>query len=544
MSGGLRRLVLTGLLFCWVSPNLGAQLNPSAPSRNEPNRVLLTPGELSTIPLESDIERLAVGDPNVCDVNILSPRELLIQARSIGLTNLIVWYTNKSKVELVISVVDPRPLTASRELERILARSERYKEVAIELEKDKVFLVGEVKDEDTFTSLMELVAAYPDVVVNLVTIKPEEEYEIPQAMIQLQVQLIEVSKRDLKEVGFTWNQDFVVAESTSGASTGALSASEAFGRWGEKVARSQLGTVLDLLISENKARLLSEPKLVTTSGKEASTHLGLDIPVLTKIDEDDDNNRIRYSYEYRQVGVKLTITPRAIHTEGMDKINVVIESEVSAVDDSQGISVTTIGGLLTIPAFKVRSTTTEVTASPGETFAIAGLLTNEESDTMTRVPGLSRIPWLGKLFQSPSKELREEELLITLTPDFVESRDTSSAGLDVAFDQAVDQAREVQSGEWTQDPVLQYVREVQQKVAGSLEYPRDIDSTEAVTVRLRLRILQDGSLDRVVVSESSGVGSFDLQAVKAASSIGTYPPLPAGLNSPELWVDVPVIFQP
>lgn len=63
-------------------------------------------------------------------------------------------------------------------------------------------------------------------------------------------------------------------------------------------------------------------------------------------------------------------------------------------------------------------------------------------------------------------------------------------------------------------------------------------------VKLRLHLFRDGRLDRALVAESSGIASFDMEAVKAAESQAPYPPFPSGFPQQDLWLEVPVLFRP
>ena len=95
------------------------------------------------------------------------------------------------------------------------------------------------------------------------------------------------------------------------------------------------------------------------------------------------------------------------------------------------------------------------------------------------------------------------------------------------------------------DPTLRYALQVQQRLAKAVHYPmRESELGMSGHVKLRLHLFRDGTLGRATVSESSGVDSFDMEAVKAAESQSPYPPFPSEVPQQDLWLELPVLFRP
>jgi pilus assembly protein CpaC len=103
-----------------------------------------------------------------------------------------------------------------------------------------------------------------------------------------------------------------------------------------------------------------------------------------------------------------TVTPRGT-------IHLVVSPEVSSLDYSNGL---TVSGY-TIPGLTTRRVQTEVELENGQSFVIAGLLDNQTTEQLNKVPGIGDIPILGKLFQSKSLTRSNSELLVTVTPELV-----------------------------------------------------------------------------------------------------------------------------
>jgi pilus assembly protein CpaC len=116
--------------------------------------------------------------------------------------------------------------------------------------------------------------------------------------------------------------------------------------------------------------------------------------------------------QFKPFGVKLDFTP-TITPQGA--INLKVAPEVSSLDFSNAV---TLQGF-TIPALAQRRAETEVLLKDGESFAIAGLIDNQVTEVMNKVPGFGDIPILGKLFRSRSTQKSNDELLVVITPHFV-----------------------------------------------------------------------------------------------------------------------------
>jgi pilus assembly protein CpaC len=116
--------------------------------------------------------------------------------------------------------------------------------------------------------------------------------------------------------------------------------------------------------------------------------------------------------QFKEFGIRLnflpTITPRGT-------IRLVVTPEVSSLDYANGL---TVSGF-TIPGLATRRVQTEVELETGQSFVIAGLLDNQVTENLNKIPGLSSIPLLGKLFQSRSLAKNNTELLVLVTPELV-----------------------------------------------------------------------------------------------------------------------------
>ena len=142
-------------------------------------------------------------------------------------------------------------------------------------------------------------------------------------------------------------------------------------------------------------------------GQTANFLAGSEIPIPSI---DDEGN---VGVTFREIGVVLNFTPTVVDN---DIINLVLDSQVSAVDS--GAAATNIGGAL-IPSITTRRAATTVELRDGQSFAIAGILQDDFSDSINQVPLLGDLPILGALFRSAGYRRQQTELVIIVTAHLV-----------------------------------------------------------------------------------------------------------------------------
>jgi len=500
-----------------------------------PGALTLKPGEIRSLAVRG-LRRIAIGNPAVLDVRIVSANELLLQAKATGTTNLILWDDEGQHVSSV-DVVDQAPDQLEAQLTQLL-RELNLSGVRLKREDSRFFLVGEVASQREMDQLEQMLSAYKEQVTNLVAL-PEPPPPPPPAPVQavkLTVQLIEMNRDATDKLGVDWNDSLTFTETTFGAAgpTGASLPArlrEAF-RIGS-LTRTGFSQVLNMLVSQGKARILSEPKLVASSGKEATASLGVEVPIITTTSV--SAGTVSQNIEFKKTGVEMKFTPTVLNGDGQE-ISLVIDAKVSSVDKSVAIVVSGI----TVPGFKVRHTTTEITTGSGQTVFITGLLQDEEKKNISQVPGAGSIPVLGNLFRSTEFTLGQTELVMVVTPEIAAGQE-ASLDRTYALEQALASAEVADA---VSDPALRYALQVQERIARSLRYPQgEQEAGRSGTVKLRLHLFRDGTLGHVMVTEPSGSELLDTEALKAAESQAPYPPFPSDLPQQDLWLELPVLFR-
>ena len=175
-------------------------------------------------------------------------------------------------------------------------------------------------------------------------------------------------------------------------------------------------SILNAVKGNTDVEVLSTPQLLTLDNEEASVEVVDNIPFTKESTTRNDNDFTTQSMDYKDVGVKLKITPR-ISDDGSLRLEV--EQEVSRV--TQGLITLTNGEQLVAPTTRKRLVKTTILLQDGQTAVIGGLLDDQKSYNQSEVPGLGSIPVLGWLFKSRSKDTSRTNLFIFITPKVIRS---------------------------------------------------------------------------------------------------------------------------
>ena len=170
---------------------------------------------------------------------------------------------------------------------------------------------------------------------------------------------------------------------------------------------------LNLLISENKARILSEPSLMVLDGSSGSILVGGEIPIPVAQGSSGTNGiSSSVTIQYKPYGVRLLVSA---FVAGGNAVQMTVTPEVSELNYTNAVQ---ISGF-TIPALTVRRATSTLQMADGETLVIGGLYSNTASREVERIPLLSQIPVIGEFFKNTTTRKEENELLIIIQPQIV-----------------------------------------------------------------------------------------------------------------------------
>ncbi len=382
----------------------------------------LEAGQNRLLMLSEQIARVAVADPTVADLKVVTPTQVLLTAKGPGTTDLTLW--NRDNQPLVIALQVARSVEPLKKQLRELFPREK---ISVSAAGELVVLSGEVSDLRLPERMAEVARLHAKQVANLITVSGNHQ-------VQLEVRFAEVSRSGLKAAGVnlfgnakdgTQLGGQIGPKNTLGEflfgpqlwvpGTGAPGQppyfpaqpfGEAFQLFFGSTRPFPFNVTLALLEENGLAKVLAEPTLVTLTGQEAKFLAGGEIPVpLASV-------LGQLSVQWKKFGIQLAFTPTVLDA---GTINLRMAAEVSDIDPNNGIQASGIF----IPGLTSRQAETTVRTGDGQSFAIAGLLSDKVRSTIDRVPWLGSLPILGALFRS-SKYLRQEtELLVVVTTRIV-----------------------------------------------------------------------------------------------------------------------------
>ena len=175
--------------------------------------------------------------------------------------------------------------------------------------------------------------------------------------------------------------------------------------------RYSIDPVIQGIISHNRARILSEPTLVTISGERAAFLAGGEIPIVQSIATAGASQQ---SVTFEPFGLRLNMIPVLMEN---GSINLEISPEERIVSTQYALNLA--GSSTSIPGFTTRKTQTTVEMKPGQELFISGLITANSGRQLTKTPFIGEVPVLGALYRSKAFSKNESELVVTVRPEII-----------------------------------------------------------------------------------------------------------------------------
>lgn len=228
-------------------------------------------------------------------------------------------------------------------------------------------------------------------------------------LVVIQVHAIEVSGSVLKQLGLLGGLGNDLLSPPGVESFGRIVLDSAQNRIALNLVDATLMFLrLQALVSEDKAHILSAPRIAVLDGNKATINLGDKVPIFTVTTQQGVTTT---TVSFVDVGVKMEVTPR-VNTDGL--ITMAIKPEVSSI----AAFVTGPGGVQA-PRVAARSAETTLTVKDGQTLVLGGLISREERESVIRIPLLGDIPIIGELFRFRSTDRRDTEVIFLITPAIV-----------------------------------------------------------------------------------------------------------------------------
>ncbi|MDH4846013.1 type II secretion system protein GspD [Pseudomonas sp. BN505] len=241
----------------------------------------------------------------------------------------------------------------------------------------------------------------------------------PPLQVQIETRILEVKLTGDLDLGVQWYLGRLAGNSSSTTVANESGSQGALGAGGVALGSSSmfysfvsnnLQVALRALETRGLTQVLSAPSLVVLNNQQAQIQVGDNIPISQTTVNTTNSDTTLSSVEYVQTGVILDVVPR-INPGGLVYMD--IQQQVSDADDS---AVTTTQPN---PRISSRAVSTQVAVQSGQTVLLGGLIKQDNAQSDTRVPGLSKIPGLGWLFGSSSKSRDRTELIVLITPKVV-----------------------------------------------------------------------------------------------------------------------------
>ena len=404
---------LFGVLLCLILPLVA----------HAASSIQVYIGSVKTLDVGT-ITRVIVGNDDAVEATALDNGKLLLLGKSPGVSDVFVWTKGDRQHTYTVRVYPERQSDRVSLVRSIL---KPFPNVKIQQKLGNTLLTGTV-DQQNYKRFQNLTKALGNVVS---LVEPQLNVEMKKSVV-FDVNIIEINRSYERNLGINWNNTAagpafgVVSNiipnnrigvysdtgsgqfgSASGSSSGGNDLQGLLSSVGTNASKlsgylgitSVFGSQIQLLQSEGIARVLASPSLSTVSGEKATFLAGGDLPISTVSQFGSP------SVQFRSYGTRLIIQP---FVDRHNNIRSKITAEMSSIDNS-----VVVNG---VPGLRRRETTSTVTARPGQTIVISGLVNASDTNNLNEVPGLGQIPILGRLFRSKDFQQNRTELVITATP--------------------------------------------------------------------------------------------------------------------------------
>lgn len=400
-----------------------------AASGVDTQQVHILVGRSIVINIQSRLERVLVSNPAIVGTVTTSPTQFVVTAKAPGSSSVIIWdETGYSRILDVNSDVDVAGLRDT------LQQAFPTDSLQVTADEGRIMLAGLVTSKAAFDTVTRIAASYSKDIVNSIGVVDKRHGR----QIMLKVRFAEVDRAKLDSFGINIlstgaghtpgvisTQQFGPVTLGGGNSTGSLTGTIGAPATGTTSSFNvsdllnlflfrpdlNLGATLKDLQQKNVLQILAEPNLLAMNGEEAKFLAGGEFPFPVIQGGAQNNNAI--TIQFRPFGVQLDFVAVI---EDDDVIRLKVKPEVSSLDFANAL---TISGFV-VPAISTRKAETEIELRNGQSFGIAGMLDHRTTAQLSKMPGISEVPILGRLFKSKSVNNTATELLVIVTPTIVD----------------------------------------------------------------------------------------------------------------------------
>lgn len=223
--------------------------------------------------------------------------------------------------------------------------------------------------------------------------------------VMIQTIVVEATLDKSSQFGLEWN--YAQGKSGSGGqSFGLQNTTPPLQGFSYSLTSGNLSSFFNMLQTDTKFQVLATPRIFTTNNMESQINISQSIPYVTSTIE-NSNGTFSFNYAFQDVGIVLTVTPH-ITSNGYVTMDV-----LQTANDLQGYT------SFNAPIVNQRQAETTISAKDGETIILGGMIRNQITSTVNKVPLLGDLPLLGNIFRSTNNDHQKTELLVFLTPTVV-----------------------------------------------------------------------------------------------------------------------------
>ncbi|HKG45386.1 MAG TPA: type II and III secretion system protein family protein [Pyrinomonadaceae bacterium] len=367
-------------------------------------------GQSRVINFDRPVGRFSVSNPEIAEAVLVTPDQVLVNGKAFGQVNFIAWEQTGGQF-LVFDVYVRANLSLIDSQIRALFPKE---DVRLSQANGSVVISGSAANAAVAAQVQSVVEAAGFKTVNMLT-SPVSG----MTQVQLEVRVAEVNRNKLRDYGTSFLTNGAtggyansgggpseISDSVIGHASAILSPALNILLFNRSL---NTAAMLKLLRTEGAFRELAEPNLIAMNNQQASFLAGGEFPVPVL---QTGNGSTGITIVWKEYGIRLNFKPTIVDE---DHIRLELEPEVSTIDFVTGVR---FNGF-TVPALRTRRAKTGVELRDGQSFALAGLLDNTETKTLSRIPIVSDIPIIGALFKSKSFEKKETELMFFVTAHLV-----------------------------------------------------------------------------------------------------------------------------
>lgn len=366
--------------------------------------------ELREVPLSTIFEILSTnGGVNfVLDKDIKSDQRTTIFVRDTSLYDIlgVLLQTNQLERKVLNDntlIVYPNTQSKQREYQEMVMRSFYLSNA--DAKQTAAMLRALVKTRDLFVDErlnLVIMRDTPDAIRLAEQLVATQDLSEPEVMLELEV--LEVASSVVRDIGLRYPEQIVGRlPGTGGSTADGLVDLSAGGGLRAFTANPLL--ILNLRQTDGGANLLANPRIRVRNREKAKIHIGEKVPVITTTST--ANVGVSSAVSYLETGLKLDVEPN-VYLE--DEVAIKVELEVSNILSQLNISGTVAYRLGT------RNASTTLRLRDGETQVLAGLINNEDRQSVAKVPGVAELPVLGRLFRNNDQQVAKTEIVLLVTP--------------------------------------------------------------------------------------------------------------------------------